>query len=216
MTGNPYYTADTKLSAQSQLHPFVYNSPPIPPFSKFHPLVSRIHPKGCMCTPVEKYWPRVCLIKIKHAIPKWDITKLYDEHNSIYVRYHYLINDFMVKVGDIKITHTPQSLEGRFTKHLLDLRTPYGTTGPIHTIPDSSHIRLLPISDRPSIRTILDESHMLRITFAEWHHSAVKGVCIGLLSISDQFWHSVNAWIQYIVAPEALTELHSALFSSVN
>ena len=58
MTANPYYTADTKLSAQLQLHPFVYNSPPIPPFSKFHPLVSRIHPKGCMCTPVEKHWYR--------------------------------------------------------------------------------------------------------------------------------------------------------------
>ena len=55
MTGNPYYTADTKISAQLQLHPFVYNSPLIPPFSKFHPLVSRIHPKGCMCTPVEKH-----------------------------------------------------------------------------------------------------------------------------------------------------------------
>ena len=55
MTGNPYYIADTKLSAQLQLHPFVYNLPPIPPFSKFHPLVSRIHHKGCMCTPVEKH-----------------------------------------------------------------------------------------------------------------------------------------------------------------
>jgi len=58
MTGNPYYTADTKLSATLQIHPFVYNSPPIPPFSKFHPLVSPIHPKGCMCTPVEKHWSK--------------------------------------------------------------------------------------------------------------------------------------------------------------
>ena len=55
MTGNPHYTADTNLSAQSQLHSFVYNSPPIAPFSKFHPLVSRIHPKGCMCIPVENH-----------------------------------------------------------------------------------------------------------------------------------------------------------------
>ena len=64
MTGNPYYTADTKLSAPLQLHPFVNNSPKIPPFSKFHPLVSRIHPKGCMCTPVEMHWYRAKL-KIK-------------------------------------------------------------------------------------------------------------------------------------------------------
>ena len=62
MTGNPYYTADTKLSAQLQLHPFVYNSPPIPPFSKFPPLASRIHPKGCMCTPVERHCFRECLL----------------------------------------------------------------------------------------------------------------------------------------------------------
>ena len=39
--------------------------------------------------------------------------------------------------------------------------------GPIHTIQDSSHIGLLPISDRPSIHTILDECDMLRIAFAE-------------------------------------------------
>ena len=57
--------------------------------------------------------------------------------------------------------------------------------GPIHTIPDSSYIGLLPISDRPSIHTIQDESDMLRIAFAESNHSAVKVVCIGLLSISD-------------------------------
>ena len=59
--------------------------------------------------------------------------------------------------------------------------------GPIHTIPDSSNIGLLPISDRPSIRTIPDESDMLRIAFAESNHSAVKVVCIGLLSTSDHF-----------------------------
>ena len=79
--------------------------------------------------------------------------------------------------------------------------------GPIHTIPDSSHIGLLPISDSPSIHTIPDESDMLRTAFAEWNHSAVKVLCIGLLSISDHFWPNVNAWIQYIVAPEALFEL---------
>ena len=56
---------------------------------------------------------------------------------------------------------------------------------PIHTIPDSSYIGLLPTSDRPSIRTIPDESDMLRIAFAESNHSAVKVVCIGVLSISD-------------------------------
>ena len=56
---------------------------------------------------------------------------------------------------------------------------------------------------------------MLRIAFAEWNHSPVKVVFIGLLSISDHFWPSVNAWIQYIVAPEALFELQLALFSSV-
>ena len=38
--------------------------------------------------------------------------------------------------------------------------------GPIHTIPDSSYIGLLPISDRPSIHTIPDESDTLRIAFA--------------------------------------------------
>ena len=38
--------------------------------------------------------------------------------------------------------------------------------GPIHTIPDSSYIRLIPISHRPSIHTIPDESDMLRIAFA--------------------------------------------------
>ena len=59
--------------------------------------------------------------------------------------------------------------------------------GSIHTIPDSSYIGLLPISDRPSIHTIPDESDMLRIAFAESNHSAVKVVCIGLLSISDHF-----------------------------
>ena len=59
--------------------------------------------------------------------------------------------------------------------------------GPIHTIPDSAHIGLLPISDRPSIHTIPDESDMIRIAFAEQNHSAVKVVCIGLLSISDHF-----------------------------
>ena len=35
--------------------------------------------------------------------------------------------------------------------------------GPIHTILDSSYIGLIPISDRPSIHTIPDESDMLRI-----------------------------------------------------
>ena len=39
--------------------------------------------------------------------------------------------------------------------------------GPSHTIPDSSHIGLLPISDKPSIHTIPDESDMFRIAFAE-------------------------------------------------
>ena len=39
--------------------------------------------------------------------------------------------------------------------------------GPIHTIPDSSHIGLLPKSDWPSIHTIPDEADMLRIAFAE-------------------------------------------------
>ena len=76
---------------------------------------------------------------------------------------------------------------------------------PIHTIPDSSHIGLLPISDGPSIHTIPDESTMLRIVFAEWTHSPAKVVCIRLLSISDHFWASANAWIHYIVTPEALS-----------
>ena len=39
----------------------------------------------------------------------------------------------------------------------------------------------------PSIHTIPDESDTLRIAFAESNHSAVKVVCIGLLSISDHF-----------------------------
>ena len=39
--------------------------------------------------------------------------------------------------------------------------------GPIHTIPESSHIGLLPISDRPSIQTIPGRSDMLSTTFAE-------------------------------------------------
>ena len=39
--------------------------------------------------------------------------------------------------------------------------------GPIHTIPDSSHIGFHPISGRPSIHTILDESDMLRTAFGE-------------------------------------------------
>ena len=59
--------------------------------------------------------------------------------------------------------------------------------GPIHTIPDSSYIGLIPISDRPSIHTIPDESDMLRIAFVESNHSAVKVVCSGLLLISDHF-----------------------------
>jgi len=88
--------------------------------------------------------------------------------------------------------------------------------GLIHTIPDSSHIGLLPMSDRPSIHTIPVESDMLRIAIAEWDRSAVKVVYTGLLSISDHFWPSVNARIQYIVAPEPLFELQSALFSSVS
>ena len=45
--------------------------------------------------------------------------------------------------------------------------SPSIVSGPIHTIPDSSRIGLLLISDRPSIHTIPDESDMLRIAFAE-------------------------------------------------
>ena len=86
---------------------------------------------------------------------------------------------------------------------------------PIHTRPDSSRIGLLSTLDRPAIHTI-DESDMLSIAFAEWNHSALKVVCVGLLSLSDHFWPRVNAWIQYLVAPEALFELQSALFSSFN
>ena len=74
------------------------------------------------------------------------------------------------------------------TKQLVQgMAKGFHNLGPIHTIPDSSYIRLLPISDTPSIHTIPDESDMLRIAFAESNHSAVKVVCIGLLSISDHF-----------------------------
>ena len=38
--------------------------------------------------------------------------------------------------------------------------------GPIHTIPDSSRIGLLPASDRPSVHIVPDESDMLHIAFA--------------------------------------------------
>ena len=50
MTENPYYAADTKLSTQLQLHPFVYNLPPIPPFSNLPSLYLEFTPRGA-CAP---------------------------------------------------------------------------------------------------------------------------------------------------------------------
>ena len=64
-------------------------------------------------------------------------------------------------------------------RHPPSPKKPGGTEVKIenHTIPDSSHIELLPIPDGASIHTIPDESDMLRIV-----NSAVKMVCIAWFS----------------------------------